>query len=88
MEKIGIRNIIFTDISKDGTLKGPNLKQLEKLNESISCNVIASGGIKDIEDLKVIKEMDVYGAIVGKAIYSGNINLNEAIKIINKGSSK
>ncbi|HCL4557698.1 1-(5-phosphoribosyl)-5-[(5-phosphoribosylamino)methylideneamino]imidazole-4-carboxamide isomerase [Clostridium botulinum] len=88
MEKIGVRNIIFTDISKDGTLKGPNLKQLKKLNESISCNIIASGGIKDIEDLKVIKEMDVYGAIVGKAIYSGNINLNEAIKIINKGSSK
>lgn len=88
MEKIGVRNIIFTDISKDGTLKGPNLKQLEKLNESINCNVIASGGIKDIEDLKGIKEMDVYGAIVGKAIYSGNINLNEAIKIINKGSSK
>lgn len=88
MEKIGIGNIIFTDISKDGTLEGPNLDQLEKLNESVSCNIIASGGIKDIEDLKVIKEMDIYGAIVGKAIYSGNINLNEAIKIINKGSSK
>ncbi|MBY6756686.1 1-(5-phosphoribosyl)-5-[(5-phosphoribosylamino)methylideneamino]imidazole-4-carboxamide isomerase [Clostridium botulinum] len=84
MEKIGVRNIIFTDISKDGTLKGPNLNQLKKLNESISCNIIASGGIKDIEDLKAIKEMDIYGAIVGKAIYSGNINLNEAIKIINK----
>ncbi len=88
MEKIGIGNIIFTDISKDGTLEGPNLDQLKKLNESVSCNIIASGGIKDIEDLKVIKEMDIYGAIVGKAIYSGNINLNEAIKIINKRSSK
>ncbi|KGO13790.1 1-(5-phosphoribosyl)-5-[(5-phosphoribosylamino)methylideneamino]imidazole-4-carboxamide isomerase [Clostridium botulinum] len=88
MEKIGVRNIIFTDISKDGTLKGPNLNQLKKLNESISCNIIASGGIKDIEDLKAIKEMDIYGAIVGKAIYSGNINLNEAIKFINKESSK
>lgn len=88
MEKIGIRNIIFTDISKDGTLKGPNLNQLKKLNESVSCNIIASGGIKDIEDLKVIKEMDIHGAIVGKAIYSGNIDLNEAIKIINKESSR
>ncbi|MBD5638957.1 1-(5-phosphoribosyl)-5-[(5-phosphoribosylamino)methylideneamino]imidazole-4-carboxamide isomerase [Clostridium botulinum] len=88
MEKIGVRNIIFTDISKDGTLKGPNLNQLKKLNESVSCNIIASGGIKDIEDLKVIKEMDIYGAIVGKAIYSGNIDLNEAIKIINKESSR
>ncbi len=88
MERIGIRNIIFTDISKDGTLKGPNLNQLKKLNKSVSCNIIASGGIKDIEDLKVIKEMDIYGAIVGKAIYSGNIDLNEAIKIINKESSR
>ncbi len=88
MEKIGVTNIIFTDISKDGTLKGPNLNQLKKLNKSVSCNIIASGGIKDIEDLKVIKEMDIYGAIVGKAIYSGNIDLKEAIKIINKESFK
>ena len=88
MEKIGVTNIIFTDISKDGTLKGPNLNQLKELNKSVSCNIIASGGIKDIEDLKVIKEMDIYGAIVGKAIYSGNIDLKEAIKIINKESFK
>ena len=46
MEKIGVTNIIFTDISKDGTLKGPNLNQLKKLNKSVSCNIIASGGFK------------------------------------------
>lgn len=79
MENIGIKTIIFTDISKDGTLQGPNLEQLEKINNSVSCNIIASGGIKNIDDLKAIKDMNIYGAITGKAIYSGAINLKEAI---------
>lgn len=81
MEKIGVKTIIFTDISKDGTLQGPNLEQLCKIQNSVSCNIIASGGIKDIEDLKAINKMGIYGAITGKAIYSGNINLKEAIEI-------
>lgn len=79
MENIGVKTIIFTDISKDGTLQGPNLEQLEKIEKSVSCNIIASGGIKSVEDLKNIKNMGIYGAITGKAIYSGNINLKEAI---------
>jgi len=81
MESIGVKTIIFTDISKDGTLQGPNLEQLEKIHKSVSCDIIASGGIKNVEDLKHIKDMGVYGAITGKAIYSGNINLEEAIKV-------
>ncbi len=81
MEKIGVKTIIFTDISKDGTLQGPNLEQLSKLQKSVNCNIIASGGIKNIEDLKTISEMGIYGAITGKAIYSGNIDLKEAIKV-------
>ncbi|NMM65575.1 1-(5-phosphoribosyl)-5-[(5-phosphoribosylamino)methylideneamino]imidazole-4-carboxamide isomerase [Clostridium sp. P21] len=81
MERIGVKTIIFTDISKDGTLQGPNLEQLEKIQNSVSCNIIASGGIKSIEDLKVINQMGIYGAITGKAIYSGNIDLEEAIKV-------
>lgn len=80
MEKIGVKTIIFTDISKDGTLQGPNLEQLGELKKNISCNIIASGGIKDIGDLKAINEMGLYGAITGKAIYSGNIDLKEAIR--------
>ncbi|WP_251859612.1 1-(5-phosphoribosyl)-5-[(5-phosphoribosylamino)methylideneamino]imidazole-4-carboxamide isomerase [Clostridium sp. Marseille-Q2269] len=88
MENIGVQNIIFTDIGKDGTLNGPNLNQLKNLNDCVNCNIIASGGVKDIEDLKAIKKMNIYGTIVGKAIYSGNIDLKEAIKIINKKSSK
>lgn len=79
MESIGVKTIIFTDISKDGTLQGPNLEQLEKIEKSVSCNIIASGGIKSVEDLKDIKNMGIYGAITGKAIYSGNIDLKEAI---------
>lgn len=79
MEDIGVKTIIFTDISKDGTLQGPNLEQLSNIQQSVSCNIIASGGIKSIDDLIIINEMDIYGAITGKAIYSGNINLKTAI---------
>ncbi|MCY6356267.1 1-(5-phosphoribosyl)-5-[(5-phosphoribosylamino)methylideneamino]imidazole-4-carboxamide isomerase [Clostridium sp. ZS2-4] len=79
MEKIGVETIIFTDISKDGTLQGPNLEQLGKLQKNVNCSIIASGGIKDIDDLKAINEMGIYGAITGKAIYSGNIDLKEGI---------
>lgn len=80
MEDIGVKTIIFTDISKDGTLQGPNLEQLGSIQKSVSCNIIASGGIKSIEDLKTINEMGIYGAITGKAIYSGNIDLKAAIE--------
>lgn len=79
MESIGVKTIIFTDISKDGTLKGPNIEQLSELQKNVSCNIIASGGIKNIDDLITIKNMGIYGAITGKAIYSGNINLQEAV---------
>jgi phosphoribosylformimino-5-aminoimidazole carboxamide ribotide isomerase len=81
IDKIGVKTIIFTDISKDGTLQGSNLEQLSKIQNSVSCNIVASGGIKDIEDLKAINKMGIYGAITGKAIYSGNIKLKEAIEL-------
>jgi phosphoribosylformimino-5-aminoimidazole carboxamide ribotide isomerase len=79
IENIGVKTIIFTDISKDGTLTGPNLKQLKAISDSVNCNIIASGGIKELGDLKTINDMGLYGTIVGKAIYSGNIELKEAI---------
>lgn len=81
MESIGVNTIIFTDISKDGTLAGPNLKQLEELKKNVSCNIIASGGIKDIGDIKDIKDMDLYGVIAGKSIYSGTLDLKEAVTL-------
>ena len=79
MEHIGVKTIIFTDISRDGTLTGPNFEATEKINQAVTCNIIASGGMKDIEDIKKLKTMNIYGAIIGKALYSGNISLAEAI---------
>jgi phosphoribosylformimino-5-aminoimidazole carboxamide ribotide isomerase len=83
MEQTGVKTIIFTDISRDGTLTGPNLDQLFRLKNAVGCNIIASGGIKDINDIMALIEMDVYGVIAGKAIYSGNLNLKQAIDIAN-----
>jgi len=85
MEQIGVETIIFTDISRDGTLKGPNLEQLDEINSSVSCNIIASGGIKNLEDIISIKKLGIYGAITGKAIYAGTLNLKEAIKAGREG---
>ncbi|MBQ4153464.1 MAG: 1-(5-phosphoribosyl)-5-[Oscillospiraceae bacterium] len=81
MEKIGVQYIIFTDISKDGTLAGPNLEQLAAINEAVSCNIIASGGICNIGDIAALKELGVYGAICGKSLYKGTLELSEAIKV-------
>ena len=79
MESIGIKTIIFTDISRDGTLTGPNFEATGKLNDVVTCDIIASGGMKCIEDIKKLKKMNLYGAIIGKALYSGDISLEEAI---------
>ncbi len=83
MEAIGVRCIIFTDISKDGTLMGPNLEQLGALSSAVSCDIIASGGIKDINDIQALHRMGLYGAICGKSLYQGTLNLQEAIKACN-----
>lgn len=79
-EKIGVKNIIFTDISRDGSLKGPNTDMLKKLSESVSCDITASGGIKSIDDIIKLKEMNLYGAICGKSLYSGTLSLTEALE--------
>ena len=84
MEQIGVKTIIFTDIDQDGTLAGPNLKQLDDLTHNVSCNIIASGGISNIKDIIDLNNLDVYGAITGKAIYSGNLDLVMAIEAASK----
>lgn len=81
MEQFGVETIIFTDISKDGTLSGPNLAQLEEIDHAISCNIIASGGITNIEDIKALKSLSLYGVICGKSIYSGTLDLKEALEV-------
>ena len=80
MEQIGVKTIIYTDISKDGTLAGPNIAQLKELNEAVSCNITASGGVATIEDIKALKENNLYGAICGKSIYKGTLDLKEALR--------
>lgn len=81
MEKIGVKTIICTDISKDGAMKGTNLELYKSLNEKYSLDIIASGGVSTIDDIIALKGMDMYGAIIGKAYYTGAINLCEAIEV-------
>ncbi len=81
MEDIGIKTIIYTDISRDGTLSGPNIKQLSELDKAVSCNVVASGGITDLNDIIALKNEGLYGAICGKSIYSGTLELRDAIEV-------
>ena len=81
MEKIGVKTIICTDISKDGAMKGTNLELYKRLNEKYSLDIIASGGVSTIDDISALKEMNMYGAIIGKAYYTGAIDLREAIEV-------
>lgn len=79
MEELGANVIIYTDISRDGMLKGPNLKAMEEMVKAVKIDVIASGGVTSLQDIKDLKNIGVSGAIVGKALYTGGIDLKEAI---------
>lgn len=81
MQKLGVKTVICTDISKDGAMKGTNLALYKELSEKYSLNIIASGGVSTIEDIKALREMNLYGAIIGKAYYIGAIDLKEAIEV-------
>ncbi|MDE6500950.1 MAG: 1-(5-phosphoribosyl)-5-[(5-phosphoribosylamino)methylideneamino]imidazole-4-carboxamide isomerase [Ruminococcus sp.] len=87
MIKSGVKYFIFTDISKDGTLSGVNKEQLQALADGTAdCNIIASGGVHTMDDIKACKEMGLYGTICGKSIYKGTLNLKEAIEYAEKNS--
>lgn len=79
MDLAGSGWIVFTDISKDGMMEGPNLSQLSQLRKRVSCRLTASGGIRSLEDLKVLDAANIEAAILGKALYTGAIDLTEAI---------
>ena len=87
LEFLGIETIVYTDIEKDGMLKGPNLEDYQLLVKSTKMKIIASGGITTYEDLKKLNEIGLYGAIVGKAIYENKLDLKEAILCLQNVSS-
>ena len=83
LEKIGVKTIICTDVSKDGAMQGTNHALYEQLSKDLNIDVIASGGVSSMDDVIRLKKLGIYGAIIGKAYYTGAINLSEAIEVAN-----
>jgi len=81
LKALGVNTVIYTDISKDGMLSGPNLESTRELIQKTGLNVIASGGIGSIQDIKNVKQIGAAGVIIGKALYIGKINLREALAL-------
>lgn len=80
MQEIGVKYIICTDISKDGAMRGTNLELYRELSQKYSMCITASGGVSSLDDVKELRKMDIYGAIIGKAYYIGAINLKDALE--------
>ena len=81
MQKTGVKTIICTDVSKDGMMMGTNLELYAELQSRYSMKIIASGGVSTLDDVKKLSEMKLYGAILGKALYTGAIDLGDALKV-------
>ncbi|PGU03507.1 MULTISPECIES: 1-(5-phosphoribosyl)-5-[(5-phosphoribosylamino)methylideneamino]imidazole-4-carboxamide isomerase [Bacillus cereus group] len=81
MKNLGVQTLVFTDISKDGTLAGPNFEQLESLQNSVDIRLIASGGVASIQDVKKLNDMNIHGVIIGKALYEKTIDLEEVLQV-------
>ncbi len=81
MQDLGVKTLICTDISKDGAMQGTNRALYRTLSETYSLQIVASGGVSSIDDVKALRAMDLYGAIIGKAYYIGAIDLKEAIEV-------
>ena len=82
MQSLGVSTIICTDISKDGAMRGTNLEMYKALSEEYSLNIVASGGVSTLSDVLELAKMNIYGAIIGKAYYTGAINLSCAIRLV------
>ena len=80
MENLGVKKMIFTDIETDGMLSGPSFGRLRELQQAVSCDLIASGGVSCNRDIVELEQMGLYGAIIGKAYYAGAIDLAQAVK--------
>jgi len=81
MQEYGVKTIICTDITKDGAMQGTNRELYREISNDFSFNVIASGGVSSIDDVRALSEMNLYGAIIGKALYNGGVELAEAVRI-------
>ena len=87
LEKLGAKTIICTDISKDGLLSGTNMELYKELSQRFNLNIVASGGVTTLDDVEKLRDMGLYGCILGKALYTGNIDLKEAVKLSGKGDA-
>lgn len=81
LQNIGIKTIICTDISKDGAMQGTNVDLYKQLSNKLKMQIIASGGVSSMDDIKRLKELGLYGAIIGKAYYTGAVCINDAIEV-------
>lgn len=81
MQGLGVSTLICTDISKDGAMQGTNHELYHELSQKFKMNITASGGVSSIEDVKKLAELNIYGAIIGKAYYTGAISIKEAIEV-------
>jgi phosphoribosylformimino-5-aminoimidazole carboxamide ribotide isomerase len=81
MEEIGVSTVICTDISRDGAMRGTNREMYRMLSKKYRLNITASGGVSTLEDVRSLRAMNLYGAIIGKAYYTGDINLKEAVEV-------
>ena len=81
MQGLGVKTVICTDISKDGAMRGTNLELYAELSEKYDIDIVASGGVSSIEDVKALRKLNLYGAIIGKAYYTGAIDLKEAVEV-------
>ena len=82
LESAGVQTIIYTDTSRDGTLEGPNFKEIEKVKKQTTCELIIAGGLSSIDDIKKLKELNIDGVILGKSLYEKKIDLKEAIDYV------
>ena len=81
MQNIGVKTLICTDISRDGAMQGTNRTLYKELSERYSMQIVASGGVSSMDDIRALSKLSLYGAIIGKAYYTGAINLKEAIEV-------
>ncbi|MBR5742329.1 MAG: 1-(5-phosphoribosyl)-5-[Clostridia bacterium] len=81
LEKLGLATLISTDISRDGAMKGSNRALYQALSSLFSMKIVASGGVSSLEDVRALASLGLYGAIVGKALYTGDVDLKEAIEV-------